>query len=198
MKLELILSRHPWAGRWLALGLLLTLLAGAAYMVSLEIRSQHEHYDHLIETRTGLIAGYLRVAANRTQFEEAVRRIGKLDTARYYLKSSSPSLAAAEIQDIAQTILLANGMKPNSVNIAPHKDENGRRKVSVTLNLRGTPEAMQRVLYALESNVPYLFVDNLAIRSTVNNRRWQPTPMVEPEVQVQFDLIGYAQIGKKR
>jgi Tfp pilus assembly protein PilO len=188
----------PWTNRLLALFLLLLIVAGLAYGVSQIIKAQNQKYDAAIESRTHLIVGYRRVAANRAVLEAAIAKAGKLDTARYYLKNSIPSLAAAEIQERIQAILDANGAKASSVNIAPHKDEHGRRKISVNVNIRGTPEAIQKVLYALEGNVPYLFIENLAIRGSVTNRRWQPTPLVEPDVFVQFDLCGFAQIGVKK
>jgi general secretion pathway protein M len=187
---------NPVASRAIALLLLLIVVSGVGYLVSLELEQQHQRYEDIIERRTLLIAGYQRVAANRSDIEKTIANVKKLDTARYYLRNSSPSLAAAEVQDYAQAIFEANGMKVNSVSISPHKDEDGRRKVGVNFNLRGTSEATQKSFYALESQLPYLFVDNLALRSTVNSRRWQPTPDVEPEIQVQFDLYGYAQIRK--
>lgn len=198
MNLRSILVRKPWVSRALALSLLLVSLAVGASLVTELVHEQHRKYDEAIENRGNLLAGYRRVASNRPQIESAMARVDKLDTARYFLKTSSPSLAAAELQESAQAIFAANGMKQSSVNIAPHKDEEGRRKIGVVFNLHGTPEAAQKMLYALETHLPYLFIDNLSIKSTVNSRRWQPTPSVEPEVNVRFDLYGFAQIGKKK
>lgn len=191
------LRRDPIFNRALALGLLIGLLLVLAYAVAELLASQHRKYDEAIETRMRIIAGYQRVAANRAAYEAAIERAGKLDTGRHYLKSSSPALAAAEIQDIAQAALALSQMKQSSVNIAPHRDSDGRRMVTVNYTLRGTPEAMQKMLYALETSLPQLFIDNLSIRAAIHSRNWRPIPNVEPEVQVQFDLYGYARIGKK-
>lgn len=180
----------------LAMSLLVVLLSGVTFVVMSQFKKRHEYYDNMIEAKLSLIAGYQRISSNRVAIEAELNRVGKLDVARFYLKNSSPSLAAAEIQDVAQSVLDANGMKVNSVNIAPHKDKDGRRKITVNVSAHGNIEAIQKSLYALESTTPYLFVDNLSIRGTVNSRYWQPVPNVEPEALLIFDLFGYARIGK--
>jgi general secretion pathway protein M len=198
MSLTAVVGRKPWLGRSLALSLLLLLLGMLSFLVWDGLRQQHEKYDALIEARLNLLAGYKRVAAGRPEIESALAQVEKLDTPRYFLKNTTPSLAAAELQDAAQALFEANGMKVNSVNIAPHKDDDGRRKITLNFSIRGNTEATQKSLYALESHYPYLFVDNLTIRSSVNSGRWQPVPLLEPEVQVQLDLYGYARIGKRK
>jgi general secretion pathway protein M len=196
MNIATMLAKHPWLSRVMALALLVLILLALALISRNILRERHQHYDQIIEQRIGQIEGYGRVAANGPLFQSAMDKIQKLNTSRYYLKNSSPSLAAAEIQETAQSVLDNLGLKVNSINIAPHKDEDGRRKVTVNLNIRGNTEATQKLLYALETKTPYLFVDNLSLRGTINTRRWQPTPLVEPEIQVQFDLSGYALLGK--
>jgi general secretion pathway protein M len=198
MTLDTWLMRHPAASRGLALGLLLGLLALAAWLVSIPLRAKHAEYDNAIADRIKRIEVLGRIASTRPALEAAIAGVKKQDTARYYLKNSSPALAAAELQEIAQGIIDANAMKSGSIQIAPHQDELGRRRIMVKLQLRGTPEAMQKTLYGLETRVPYLFIDNLSVRATVNSRRWAPTPMVEPEVQVAFDLSAYAQIPVRK
>lgn len=191
------MTRNPVHSRLLALGLLIAVLALLGYGIAELLASQQRKYEEIIAMRMRIVAGYQRVAANKAAYEDAIARAGKLDTARYYLKSSSPAQAAAEIQDIAQSALAYSQMKQSSVNIAPHRDLDGRRMVTVNFTLRGTLESTQKMLYALETSLPQLFIDNLSIRASIQSRNWRPIPNVEPEVQVQFDLYGYARIGKK-
>ncbi len=198
MKLEAALARHPAASRALALFLLLALVAALLLLAWMPLRAQHDEYDAAIAERVKRLEVLQRIAATRPALEAAIAGVKKQDTARYYLRNSSPALAAAELQEIAQGIIDANAMKSGSIQIAPHQDEVGRRKIMVRLQLRGTPEAMQKTLYALETRVPYLFIDGFSMRSTVNSRRWAPTPLVEPEVQVQFELSAYAQIPVRK
>ena len=199
MSLRTKLAQNPLASRGLAFGLMLVVLGVLAFGISYLLRDMHRKFDETIESRVNLLNGYRRVAANRPVMEAAIHSVRNLDTAQYYLKNSSPSLAAAEIQSAAQAAFDLNNIKVQSVNIVPHKDVEGRRKITVRFNLRGTLEATQKTLYALETTLPYFFIDGLSIRSGVNNSmRWKPTPNLEPEVQVQFDLYGFAQIGKKK
>jgi hypothetical protein len=51
--------------------------------------------------------------------------------------------------------------------------------------------ALRKILHAIENYTPYLFVDNLLVRSQVPGN-FKPGPGAEPEMFVQFDVYGYA------
>lgn len=189
-------SLKPLESRWLAVLLLVAVVAALVFMVARVERQQHEKYDAAIADRLDQIARYGRVAASRGDYEKAIATVKGLGGEKFYLKSSSPALAAADIQQIVQTLVEAHGMRQESVQIAPHKDEDGRRQITVNLRLRGKLSGLQHVLYSLETTQPYLFVDNLSIQSTVR-MNYVPVPDVEPEVTAQFDLSGYAMVQKK-
>jgi hypothetical protein len=55
-------------------------------------------------------------------------------------------------------------------------------------------QAMRKILYAIENHVPYLFVDNLTIRSQVP-ANFRPAPGAEPEMFLQFDVSGFTITG---
>jgi hypothetical protein len=55
-----------------------------------------------------------------------------------------------------------------------------------------TTPALQKVLNALESQQPYLLVDNLTVRPLNAFRGFKPAPGAEPEVNVQLDVSGFA------
>ena len=120
MNLAVQVYRRPGASRVLALGILALVLFVVAFVAEGSLRDQHRHYDQVIDQRLNQIEGYRRVASNRPALIAAKTNIEAFDTSRYYLKNSSPSLAAAEIQETAQTTFDSLGMKVNSVSIAPH------------------------------------------------------------------------------
>jgi general secretion pathway protein M len=188
----------PRVSRATALILLLIVLAVVAGVVAWWAIDKHREYDRAIDTRLDRLAAYQRIISARSDLDAAIARAGKLDTAKYMLKNSSPALAAADIQQMVQAVLEAHAMKLTSMQIVPHKDDAGRRKITVNVQARGNTEALQKTLYALETSLPYLFVDNLIVRSPINSRRWVPLPNVEPEIQAQFDVYGYAALGKKK
>ena len=189
------LTLTPMQSRALAIALLLVLLALLAVLVYVPWQRAHLHYDTAIEDRLDRTSRYLRVAGQRKNVEANIASIAKRDAGRYYLKASSPALAAAEVQQMAQAIIEANELKVESTQIATHKDDGPRRKVAVDFQLRGKLPALQKALYELETALPYLYVDNLVIRSSVA-RVFLPVPGVEPDVLVQFELYAFARLAK--
>ena len=189
------LTLTPMQSRALAVALLLALLALLAVLVYVPWQRAHLHYDTAIEDRLDRTSRYLRVAGQRKNVEANIASIAKRDAGRYYLKASSPALAAAEVQQMAQAIIEANELKVESTQIATHKDDGPRRKVAVDFQLRGKLPALQKALYELETALPYLYVDNLVIRSSVA-RVFLPVPGVEPDVLVQFELYAFARLAK--
>lgn len=189
----MIRPMNPRESRIAAILLLFVILALLAVAVYLPLRAKHRHYDDAIESLLDRQARYHRIASSRPDIEAAIEALGKLDTRKYYLTNRGPALAAAEIQQIVQTLVEANGLRMESMQVAPHKDEDGRRRIVVNFQLAGAIAPMQRVLHALETTEPYLFVENLMIRAMVP-RNYKPQPLVEPEITAQFDLSGYAMV----
>lgn len=189
------LTLTPVQSRVLAVALLLFLLSLLAVMVYVPWQRAHRHYDTAIEDQLDRTSRYLRIAAQRKNIETNIALIQKKDASRYYLKASAPALAAAEVQQMAQTIIEANALKVESTQIGTHKDDGSRRKVAVNFQLRGPLPAVQKALYELETALPYLYVDNLVVRSSVA-RVFRPVPGVEPDVLVQFELYAFARVAK--
>lgn len=181
----------PLQSRALAIAILITVTAIIVLMVYLPIQRAHDHYDSAIEDMLERVARYERIAAQRPAVEANIAQIKKADSRRHYLKSSAPALASAEIQQIAQTIMEANGLTLESTQIGVHRDEGMRRRVTVSFQLRGPLSSVQQTLYQIETTTPYLFVDRLLLRSAVG-RDFRPVPGAEPDVLVQFDLYAFA------
>lgn len=189
------LTLTPLQSRALAVALLLALLALIAVLIYLPWQKAHRHYDTAIEDLLDRTARYQRIAAQRQTIEANIARIKRQDGSRHYLKASAPALAAAEVQQIAQAIIESNELKLESTQIAAHKDDDLRRKIVVSFQLRGPLPAVQKTLYELETATPYLFVDKLLLRSSVG-RDFRSAPGAEPDVLVQFDLYAFALIPK--
>ena len=82
-------------------------------------------------------------------------------------------------------ILLAGIMQ------SPTAKEEGRyRQITVNVQLTANIQALRKILDAVDAHTPFLFVDNLMIRSQVPGS-FRPQPGQEPEMFVQFDVYGY-------
>ena len=59
-------------------------------------------------------------------------------------------------------------------------------------------ENLQKILYAIETQQPYLIVDGLTIRPLNAFRGFKPAPGVEPEVSVLLDVIAFSNTGAEK
>lgn len=179
----------PKQSRILAIALLLTLLGLAATAVAVPVMLLHGHYDQALESLTDRLSRYRKIAAMRPDIEAQLKAAQTDASSRFYLKNSGPSLAAAEIQDIAKGVIETRGCKLTSMQVLPHKDEEGYRQITVNVQLSGSFHALHEVLYELENSRPYLFLDNASIRSPLGFAQRNTS---DPELYAQFDLVGYA------
>jgi general secretion pathway protein M len=184
----------PKQSKLAAFALLALAIALAISAVALPLWLLNQRYDAAVEDAATRLERYSRVVGMRDGLQKKGAEVAGLEANHHFLKSASPALAAAELQEQATIILDQNGGKLNSIQILPHKDDGAYRQVSVNLQLTAPLSAIKSMLYALESVRPYLFVDNFAIRAPFNLAARNDTS-TEPDLIVQFDLTGYALKG---
>ncbi len=168
------------------------LLLGAAIAVPWWMLNRH--YASAVEDASTRLERYLRVAAMRDGLQKKAVEVKALEGQHHFLKSASPALAAAELQEQVKAILEAYGGKLSSIQILPHKDDRDYRQVSVSLQLNAPLSGVKAILHALESARPYLFIENFAIR-VQNIGAARTDANSDPELFVQFDVTGYALKG---
>lgn len=186
----------PKQSKAAALALLAAVLVIVCGVVAAPLWMMHRHYDVAIEDASSRLERYLKIAGMRAGLQKQFDAVKVLGTAGHFLKSASPALAAAEIQEQAKGIVEVNGGKLSSMQILPHKDDGLYRQIPVALQLTGTLTALKKILHALESSHPYLFLDNFTVRSPMANAA-RNASAVEPEIFIQFDLTGYALKGEQ-
>lgn len=186
--------------RWIALGILLGLLALAYLLLvhpwwTLPMREAQARID-------GLQQRDLRARAALQQQPQIQQRMAEV-AERYartpgFLPERSPELAtAALVQRLEATVAEASPGNRSCAIINRSPIAGGRQqerfpRVVVQARIRcGSPE-LAAVLHALESGVPRLFVDNLNILS---QRHFMAAEGPEQGVglDVSFDLYGYLQ-----
>ena len=180
--------------RLAALSLLALVFAAAMMAVATPLWLLNRRYDMAIEDAAKRLERYLKIAGMREGLQKKAAEAKALGTSRHYLKSASPALAAAELQELVKSVLETNGGKLNSIQILPHIDEGLYRQVAVSLQLTAPLSALKVMLYTLESARPYLFINNFSVRSPIGFGP-RPAAATEPELTIQFDLTGYALRG---
>jgi len=185
---------NPQQKRAAALAILLLVVLSAAAAIAVPVWLFNRHYDVAIDSATNSLGRYSKIVGMRDGLQKQAVEVKALEARHHFLKSASPALAAAELQEQAQAIFDANSAKVNSIQILPHKDDGAYRQVTVSVQLIAPLSAVKAMLYALESAHPYLFLDNFSIRApNMVVSRSDSAP--EPDLVVQFDLSGYALKG---
>lgn len=185
--------------RWLALGLLLLVLA-LAYLLLL-----HPWWTvPMLETQGRIETLQQRELRQRMQLRQGpdvARRLQQVQTATArrpgFLVESTTELATASLVQRLESVVAQASPGNRScaiTNRSPLADDNAGkerfRKVTVQVRMRcGTPE-LAAVLHALEAGTPRLFVDNLNILA----QRYFFAPGQGAQaggLDVSFDLYGY-------
>jgi len=188
----------PTQSRALAVGLLVVAAALALCVLLLPIVMLHKHYDDAIASLTDRLGRYRRVAAQAPEYGKALETMRERDGRRFFLKNMAPNLAGAELQDLVRGAIESNGGRITTSQNAAPKDESHFRQIGVNVQFFATTPNLQKILHALETQQPYLVVENITLRPLNAFRGFKPAPGQEPEINVQLDAAAFAFAGPER
>jgi hypothetical protein len=185
---KLPLSRQ----RALAIALLVAAIIVVLAVLFLPLYLLHKHYDDTIAEFSDRVDRYRRVAAQAPEYRKALDVMKNKDGRRFFLKNSAPNLAGAELQEQVRTAIESNGGRITTSQNQGPKDDGRFRQITVTVQFFASSPALQKILYALEAQPPYLSVESMTLRPLNAFRGFKPAPGQEPEVNVQLDVAGFA------
>jgi general secretion pathway protein M len=152
----------------------------------------HRHYDRAIAETTDRVGHLRRIAAQAPELRRARDSMKERDGRRFFLRNTAPNLAGAELQELVKAAIESNGGRiTTSQNTSP-RDDGRFKQIGVNVQFFATTPALQKLLGALESQQPYLLVDNITVRPLNAFRGFKPGPGMEPEVNVQLDVSAFA------
>jgi general secretion pathway protein M len=186
----------PRAKRTAALALLLFAVLAVTALIAAPVFKLHEHYDTALETLQFRFNKLRGVAAQKAEIQKGLAAVKGENAARFFLKNSAPNLAGSELQDLVRAAVEKGGARLTSVQVAAPKEEGRYRQITLNLQVIGNVITLQKTLHALESALPYVFVDTLRINST-QFRGARTSPGQEPEVTIQMDVSAYAPMAGK-
>ncbi len=178
--------------RALALALLVVAVLLVLAVVVIPVLLLHRHYDEAIAGFTDRLGRYHRVAAQAPEFRRALEGVRERDTRRFLLKNTAPNLAGAELQEAVRAAVEGNGGRITTSQNQPPKEEGHFRQIGVNIQFFATTGNLQKILYALETQQPYMLVENLTLRPINAFRGFRPQPGQEPEVNVQLDVAAFS------
>jgi general secretion pathway protein M len=184
----------PARSRSLAVGLLvLAVLMGIA-AVALLAWLPYNRYERELADRRDKLERFSRIAAARGEVARQLEAMRAKDSRKFFLRSGAAALTAAEAQEYVRDMVQSAGGRLVTMQALPAKEEGRYRQVSAQVQLAANIFALRKILHAIESHVPMLFIENLTVKTQVPGN-FKPAAGAEPEMFVSFDLHGYSLTG---
>jgi len=146
----------------------LAALAGLAFVIHTLVFSplwdSHVERRDTISALTSELARFEKLADANDELTEAVDRLQELRrSGRHTLSESSPSLAAAALQDRLKVAVGRYGGRIESTQVLPILNEGAFTQIIVSATMELTLGSLQSVLHEIESVAPYLVIEGLAV-----------------------------------
>ena len=182
----------PPQQRLVATGLLVLAVIVALAIVVGPVFMLHRHYDRAIDDLADRLERYRRVAAQAPELRRALDVMKEKDGRRFFLRNTAMNLAGAELSDLVRAAIENNGGRITTSQNPGPRDDGRFRQVGVTVQFFAATPALAKILNALDTQTPYLVVDNLTIRPLNAFRGFKPAAGQEPENNVQMDVSALA------
>ncbi|PVV14553.1 MAG: hypothetical protein B6D72_03645 [gamma proteobacterium symbiont of Ctena orbiculata] len=193
-------SLTPRQSRALAGSILLLLVAALLILLIYPVWSMNKRYEGQIEDTQFQTQRYRRIAVqdDRYQLEFNKLKLNQKSDLRY-LQSKTDSLANAELQrKIKQVVSAGRGEIISTQTVQVSQDEM-LRGVAIRVRMKSTLENLTKILHQLETQKPYLFIDNITLRSRNLARRRLPNKQQLTEairvLELDFLVVGYLKSG---
>lgn len=189
-----VMGWSPEKRRQAALAFLAAAVVIGVAAIAAPLWLAHRHYDNALEDMDARLVRYERLAASRPALEQKLEAVRAMGGRKYFLKATAASLSAAEIQERVRQVIDTTGARLISVQVGSPRDDGRFRQVTVTVQLNASTPSLRRILLALESAEPSIFVESLMVRAQVPPG-YKMQPGFEPEMFIQFEISGYAIAG---
>ncbi len=178
------------SSRFAAVALLLFTIILLSALVAIPAYLLHQRYDAEINRRNDSIVRYQRKAQERGDLQEKLDAVNAFNGRKFLLKETTLALAQTEVQNQTNTFIVSNGGRVAAA-ATPSPKPDGRYKLVIVQNqFYAKITDLRKILIAIESAEPHLFIDAMSVRSL---QQWnaKPMPGFEPEMFVSLDVGGY-------
>jgi len=186
--------------RYLAISILILLVIVIVLSITIPVWRVNAHYSDIIGDMQHRLAVLKRTTVEGQSLEPQYEKLKQYHLSdKRYLKSTSESLAAGEILQLVKDIIVPTDGEILSTQIISGKKDDPIPKITLKVRLRGSLNSLVTILYKMETGNPYLFIEDLNVRSRIISRRRVRNREIEnrPTVlDVQFEVSGYIRGGK--
>jgi hypothetical protein len=178
--------------RALAVALAVVALVALVALVLVPVVLAHLHYNRATADSADRLMRYRRIAAQAPEYRKALDAIRARDGRRFFLQNTAANLAGAELQELVKGAIESNGGRITTSQNPPPRDDAGMKQIVANVQFFATTPVLAKILYTIETEQPYLVIDNLSVRPLNAFRGFKPGAGQEPELNVQFDVVGWA------
>lgn len=129
----------------------------------------HLSIQNRIQAKKKMIESSLSVIRKKGGAEKRLAQLNKEESKwkKRLLKGTSPSLAAAELQDIVNSLAFQKGITITSIRVKPAETINGWQKIPLQARAKGDIKAVQDFIYQLETHSRYLVITRLEMNKRI-------------------------------
>jgi general secretion pathway protein M len=187
----------------LAWALLLLVPVGLGFGVGWPWLERMSYRDEDIASARDQLVRYQRLVATLPILRAELEAVNNnQDFKAFYFAAQTPALAGATLQQNVQDIVKATGSRLVSTQILPPTPNEQPPAVRIRIQLQGSTAQLFEILYQLEQSRPFLFVDQVSIRSMAQperpvvpeRNRQSRRPPSRPDTEdltVRLDIFGY-------
>jgi general secretion pathway protein M len=196
-------SRWSCALAWTLL-VLVPLLVLAA--VALPWLQRMEGLDESISAAEDQLLRYRRLVATLPMLRAELDKVNSnRDFKAFYFSAKTPALAGADLQRKVQDIVSAAQGRLISTQLLPEEKEEQPARVRLRTQIQGSTDTLLQVLYRIEESRPFLFVEQVSVRSSARPEQPEQVAGVRPvrrmpaneagELTVRLDIFGFTLPG---
>jgi general secretion pathway protein M len=131
------------------------------------------------------------ILAQKESLQDLKKEISKVHQSDgTYLPTEASAIASANLQSRIKQMLGESGAELASLQVLPDRKEDQFDRVGIKVRFNSDTRALRHVLYNIENNQPYLFLDYLSVRAI----RGAAGPKSQPDAEklnVEVDVVGY-------
>ena len=180
--------RTVQAALLLALGAAPVAIAAAVWF---PVRAMIAERESLLKTETETLARLRSVIAQSRRVTDPGGAATDQALTADFLSGGQDAVIVAELQSRLRRLAMANSVELNSANTLPSRTIDQLTYLGLRASLRGQLPDIQRILHAIETGAPLLFIERLALRvDTWPIKSADPAQDGAAALVAEFDVFG--------
>lgn len=179
--------------RWLAVGLLVLLLALVLFLAIVPLVSAGIANFSEMKEMNFRLQRYHQIASRKESINNSIEQLKRqYESQNLFSNHDTVALASADLQKFIKNAISTAGGQLTSTQVLPSRSENGLRQITVKVRMSGDMETLRSVLHEIETAKPVMIVNQMDIRP-MRGRRNRMSRIIKAsnQLNVSFDVLGF-------